>query len=623
MIKKYLLLLLLVISFGFILSLTYTFAKYVGNTIWDYYLSTKGFYLSSNKLSDDTKQNTNDYWDKERVYFKIQNSQNDLLITDYDIEYEVSCRIIGDASLSSSCLLESTDLSTITGVLSATKLCVNNTTDGIIVDNYTKTQCDNGGYNWESQITSKDLYFDVVFNDQELSDVTAEITFVSISPYKKTLTGQFILKNSLLIEDNITLKYEDNTNTGNLIITNPALKSKIVELSWNTSELLIDKESSYIDSYVTTDNKINKVYLIMNPKSSINLMFYKAAGNLNISEQNFNIAIINENDYKPEALLRNMIISQNGGLEIIDAKASPNFAAISNTSDTGVYKMEDDYGSSYYFRGNKALLNNNLIFAEHQWKIIRINGDGSIRLIYNGICSNNTCTINSTGSNTNIITSYWNNIINDNKYVGYMYGGASEVTSTSISEATKNQTNSNVKTVLEEWYKQNISNKGINIISNIEDKIFCNDRFINEENKGYGLLLTTYNPNLRILQNNTPNLKCLEKKDRFTNSDAKLGNGALTFPVGLLTVDEANIAGNVPSIQNNINYLYTQQNYWLFSPSNFDGQFAYNFIINNQGYILNELINNSYGIRPVINLSSSVRALGNGSIENPYLIKVQ
>ncbi|MDD4407500.1 MAG: hypothetical protein PHX19_00465 [Bacilli bacterium] len=610
------------ISFGFILSLTYTFAKYVGNTIWDYYLSTKGFYLSSDKLSDDIKENANDYWDKERVYFNIKNSQNKLLITDYDIEYEVSCRIIGDASLSSDCLLEGTDLSAVTGVLSATKLCVNNTEDGIIVDNYNKAQCDNGGYNWESQIASKDLYFDIVFNDEELSDVTAEITFISTSPYKKTLTGQFLLKNSLLIEDNITLKYEDNTNTGNLIISNPALKSKIIELSWDTSQLLIDEDSSYIDSYTATDNKINKVYLIMNPKSSINLLFYKATNNININEQNFNTAIINENDYKPETLLRNMILNQNGGLEIIDSKGSPDFS-VSSRSDTGVYKMLDDYGSSYYFRGNKDLLNNNLIFAEHQWKIVRINGDGSIKLIYNGICSNNICTINNTGSNTNIITSYWNNIINDNKYVGYMYGGEVGVASTNLTEATKNQTNSNIKTVLEEWYKQNISNKGINIISNIEDKIFCNDRSIDEENKGFGVILTTYNSNLRILQNNNPNLTCTNKNDRFTTRDADLGNGALTFPVGLLTVDEVNIAGIIPGIQNYNNYLYTQQNYWLFSPSNFGGQSAYNFIINNQGSLLNVLINNSYGIRPVINISSSVRAIGNGSTENPYLLKVQ
>ncbi|MDD4407008.1 MAG: hypothetical protein PHF30_03095 [Bacilli bacterium] len=603
--------------------MTYTLAKYVGNTIWNYYLSTKGFYLSSNKLSDDTKENINDYWDKERVYFNIKNSQNNLLITDYDIEYEVSCRVIGDASLNSDCLLEGTNLNTATGVLSATKLCVNNTEDGIIVDKYNKTQCDSEGYNWESQITSKDLYFDIIFNDEELRDVTAEITFISTSPYKKTLTGQFKLKNSLLIADNIILKYKDSNNTGNLIISNPALKSKIVELSWNASELLIDEDSSYIDSYIATDNKINKVYLIMNPKSSINLMFYKVVNNININELNFNTAIINEKDYKPETLLGNMIINQNGGLESIDSKESPNFSVISNTNDTGVYKILDDYGNSYYFRGNKELLNNNLIFAEHQWKIVRINGDGSIRLMYNGICSNNICSINNLGSNTNIIASYWNNYINDNKYVGYMYGGKAGVASTNTIEAIKNQTNSNVKIVLEEWYKQNISNKGINIISNIEDKTFCNDRSISEDNKGYGIILTTYNPNLRILQNNNPNLKCQDKNNRFTTGDAKLGNGALTFPVGLLTVDEANIAGNVPSVQNHNNYLYTQQNYWLFSPSNFDGQSAYNFIINNQGSILNELINKSFGIRPVINISSSVRALGNGSVENPYLIKVQ
>ena len=53
-------------------------------------------------------------------------------------------------------------------------------------------------------------------------------------------------------------------------------------------------------------------------------------------------------------------------------------------STTGLYAAEDEYGISYYYRGSRKHLNNNLIFAGFQWKIIRINGDGTIRLIYNG-----------------------------------------------------------------------------------------------------------------------------------------------------------------------------------------------------------------------------------------------
>ena len=54
----------------------------------------------------------------------------------------------------------------------------------------------------------------------------------------------------------------------------------------------------------------------------------------------------------------------------------------SDKSDKGIYMADDDYGTTYYYRGN--ILNNNVYFAGFYWQIIRINGDGSIRLIYNG-----------------------------------------------------------------------------------------------------------------------------------------------------------------------------------------------------------------------------------------------
>ena len=85
----------------------------------------------------------------------------------------------------------------------------------------------------------------------------------------------------------------------------------------------------------------------------------------------------------------------------------------------GLYKMEDDYGDSYYFRGAKDYVNNNLIFAEHQWKIIRINGDGSLRIIYNGTCPGNSCTINSTGTGTHMMLPSENSLYNSSGNTAY------------------------------------------------------------------------------------------------------------------------------------------------------------------------------------------------------------
>ena len=74
----------------------------------------------------------------------------------------------------------------------------------------------------------------------------------------------------------------------------------------------------------------------------------------------------------------------------------------------------EDNKVTYYFRG--AVENNYVSFAGFYWRIIRINEDGSVRLVYQGK------TINATLENTIIEKSNFNESVNDNAYVGYMYG---------------------------------------------------------------------------------------------------------------------------------------------------------------------------------------------------------
>ena len=99
----------------------------------------------------------------------------------------------------------------------------------------------------------------------------------------------------------------------------------------------------------------------------------------------------------------------------IIAKGTPNFAKIAPNSDEtdGVYAAEDDDGTSYYYRG--AVRNNYVSFAGFMWRIIRRNGDGSIRLIYSG---KNT---SDTGTAVTIGNSQYNNKYWDPTYVGYKY----------------------------------------------------------------------------------------------------------------------------------------------------------------------------------------------------------
>ena len=93
--------------------------------------------------------------------------------------------------------------------------------------------------------------------------------------------------------------------------------------------------------------------------------------------------------FKAKLLLENLwplnltegILAQGGGKEAIVANGIPNYANIATLVDTGLYVVPDDYGTSYYYRGLKDALNNNLIWGGFQWKIARINGDVSVRLL--------------------------------------------------------------------------------------------------------------------------------------------------------------------------------------------------------------------------------------------------
>ncbi|MDD4407798.1 MAG: hypothetical protein PHX19_01980 [Bacilli bacterium] len=325
------------------------------------------------------------------------------------------------------------------------------------------------------------------------------------------------------------------------------------------------------------------------------------------------------NEYLTDAL-----IDSYGGSSSITVAPAGTFGNINSSTENIMYKMADDYGTSYYLRGAKNYVNNNIIFAEHQWKIVRINGDETIRLIYNGICPNNSCTINSTGPAIQIGTSEFNIEFDDNKYVGYMYGGAAGEASTSRAGATLNETSSTIKTYLDNWYASNIS--GTDYEDYISDTLFCNDRQLQSEVGGespwlgYGTDGTFYAPNYRLQTNKTPSLICGLKNDRFTVDNTTIGNGALTYPIGLLTADEANIVGLLFSNYNYTHYLHTNQRWWTFSPSHWILGYAYVWGLYSDSTFSYDTVGTSNGARGVINLKPDTKIVGTGSVSDPFKV---
>ena len=137
----------------------------------------------------------------------------------------------------------------------------------------------------------------------------------------------------------------------------------------------------------------------------------------------------------------------------------------SDKSDRGLYMMEDQDGKSYYYRGSAT--NNYVYFAGYYWRIIRQNGNGSVRLLFAGTSAS------AVGDSLQIGTNAFNATRNNPGYVGYMYGSTFN---TSYEQIHANENNSSIKTVLDNWYKTNIVDK--NLEQYIADSGFCNDRSI-------------------------------------------------------------------------------------------------------------------------------------------------
>ena len=254
----------------------------------------------------------------------------------------------------------------------------------------------------------------------------------------------------------------------------------------------------------------------------------------------------------------------------------------------------DGQGVTYYYTGNP---NNWVQFAGFWWRIIRINGDGTIRMIYQGTSAN------ATGDGTQIGASTFNNSYNHKTYVGLVYKTSSQHGS---------GTNSTIMNTLNNWYNNNLA-------SYEEDYIdtgagFCSDRNLAN---GYNWSSSTVYYAAYDRRKGPASLQC-NSEDILSQDNGKLPN-----PIGLVTMDEAVLTGITNYNANTGSYLYTGQNYWTMSPSYFSsGGTAYAFGVLSYGNLnYDTRVYSAYGVRPVINLKSSIAISGSGTTSDPFKIQ--
>jgi hypothetical protein len=119
---------------------------------------------------------------------------------------------------------------------------------------------------------------------------------------------------------------------------------------------------------------------------------------------------------------KSAVLKNNGTAASIRAKGTPDFSKVA-TTDEGMYAAPDDYGTSYYFRG--AVSNNWVKFADIYWRIVRINGNNTVKLVYSGTTAPTEAQkVVMTGTGTQINGTYYafnSSSYDDNMYVGYKY----------------------------------------------------------------------------------------------------------------------------------------------------------------------------------------------------------
>ena len=287
--------------------------------------------------------------------------------------------------------------------------------------------------------------------------------------------------------------------------------------------------------------------------------------------------------------------------------------------EKGIFETTDyDGNPTYYYRG--SVENNYVKFAGFYWRIIRINSNGSIRMIYDGTSAHSN---GDESVDRQYKTSEFNSVYTDNMYVGYMY--------------TQNETNglsksSTIKNVNDNFYITNLMN-----YKNIMDvnSGYCNDRrtIKTRNNSGLGQNDTYYQGYQRMVYSK-PELSC-QDVDLFTFSSSLVGNKALTYPIGLITMDELLLAGfGGGAFEGEIVYqkkgyntfLNTGNYYWTMAPvygtyAIGDASWTTSVFLKADNRINDFVVtaNKAY-LRPVINIRSDVTITGRGTMTDPYVV---
>ncbi len=353
----------------------------------------------------------------------------------------------------------------------------------------------------------------------------------------------------------LNINNEGNTNINYGILLDAA------NLNENIKVQLVDIENNKLTGNLEANsNSYVKLYIENNQDIEQTLKFKMEATyetlNLDINKYISNTIIDTENKYK-------LYLNEN---ILLDNRIIKN-----DETNIQLYKTIDDYGETWYFEGEQK--HNYVSFANLIWRIVRVNGDNTTRLILNDVLENKTVF----------------NKINEAE-LGYMYGNTTN--EKGIIQYNKNS--STVKEAVDKFYETNLKE---NFEYYLSDTLFCGE-------------------NIDLTNINDLNLKCdegvIENKNRYTSKVDETNtintiniNNDLTYPIALLSQKEILLAEHKVQEENKVSYLNDLElddNWWTMTPpkTEYDKELY---------------------VRPVINLKTKIIIKsGNGTIDNPYEI---
>lgn len=230
-----------------------------------------------------------------------------------------------------------------------------------------------------------------------------------------------------------------------------------------------------------------------------------------------------------------------------------------STMEEGLIAGTDDLGKNYYFRGKVE--NNYVKFADFTWRIVKINGDGSVKLVLDNV--------------TDVLSKYYE------EEIGFK--------------------ESAIISGLNSWYNLYLNNYS-DYIANYK---FCNDTIYNNDTNSF----IAYD---RIIINKIPTFECL---GTFTNNKIGLLTADEVVLAGGSHKDNSAYYLYNGSIKTE---------YYTMTSAKRDDNSYYPFVVSAEGALNYSTKGNLLrAVRPVINIIRNANVIGDGTKDNPYIINIE